>query len=88
MDFTTVKLPPLPLAFFLVYTRMSRSPRRGEDTSSRLASQCEREMDYIPLLREKAAEHIGKNTPHRCPVWGGDDTHCRAAPTKKDAPEL
>src|ERR1700719_3173110 len=40
-------------------------------------------MEDIPLLRENAADRVGKNTPHRCPIWGGVDTRgCAAAKTK------
>jgi hypothetical protein len=33
-------------------------------------------------------ECIRKNAPHRCPVRGGNNTYCRAAPASQDAPEL
>jgi hypothetical protein len=36
------------------------------------------------LLREMAADRVGKNTPHRCLVWSGDNTYGCAAPHTKD----
>src|SRR5262245_28716512 len=70
-------------AFFSLYTDVSEA-RVGEHAlQSFRVSQSEREMDYIPLRQEKAAEYVGKNTPHWCPVWRRDDTYCRAAPNTK-----
>jgi hypothetical protein len=74
--------------FLSIYADVAES-RVGEQLFQPIRiSQCEREVDYISMLREKATERIGKNTPHWCTVWGGDDTYCRGAPNTKDAAEL
>ena len=44
-------------AFLLLYTDVSKTRVREHIFQPFRVSQCEREMDYIPLLREKAAEY-------------------------------
>ena len=44
--------------------------------------------DQIALLWKMAADHIGKNAPHRRSLRGGDDTGGRAAAHSEDPPEF
>src|SRR5262244_2104762 len=45
-------------------------------------------MEDISLLREKMADRVGEDTPHRRPVWRGVDTYPCATANAKDASEL